>query len=195
MRSQIEKNKEILCDEIERLGGGKMTDAVAAKLGTYRDAYKALCLVDEEDEDDDWHRSEHAPALAGGYYGAGDRAEHHKGGRHRGADHAGGYGTVAPLDRETAVEWARNMENADGTRGAHWTMEQTEEYRAKRGIDSDPLKWWLAMNMIYSDYCKAAEKVNANSLDFYVYMAKAFLDDRDAEPDKLARYYWAIVRK
>lgn len=106
-----------------------------------------------------------------------------------------GHSSIAPLDREMAMEWAKGMENADGTRGAHWTIEQTEEYRAKRGIDSDPLKWWLAMNMIYSDYCKAAEKVNANSLDFYVYMAKAFLDDRDAEPDKLARYYWAIVRK
>ena len=45
------------------------------------------------------------------------------------------------------------------------------------------------MNMMYSDYCRVAEKVGASSLDFYAYMAKAFLDDRDAAPNKLARYY------
>ena len=35
MRSQIEKNKEILCDEMEKLGNEKMTEAVATKLSIY----------------------------------------------------------------------------------------------------------------------------------------------------------------
>ena len=51
------------------------------------------------------------------------------------------------------------------------------------------------MNMMYSDYCKAAEKVNANSVDFYAYMARAFLEDKDAQPDKLERYYRCIAKK
>ena len=42
MRSQIEKSKETLCDEIEKLSEQKMTEAVAAKLSIYRGAYKAL---------------------------------------------------------------------------------------------------------------------------------------------------------
>lgn len=46
MRSQIEKNKEILCDEIEQLSEQKMSEAVAAKLSIYRGAYKALCMMD-----------------------------------------------------------------------------------------------------------------------------------------------------
>ena len=49
MRSQIEKNKEILCDEIEKLGNEKMSEANAAKLSTYRGAYKALCMVAENE--------------------------------------------------------------------------------------------------------------------------------------------------
>ena len=32
-------------------------------------------------------------------------------------------------------------------------------------------------------------------MDFYVYMSKAFLDDKDAQPDKLERYYQYIVKK
>ena len=50
MRNQIEKNKEILYEEIEKLGGGKMSEAAAAKLSAYRGAYKALCMVGREEK-------------------------------------------------------------------------------------------------------------------------------------------------
>lgn len=49
MRCQIEKNKEILCDEIEKLSEQKMNEANAAKLSMYRGAYKALCMMDREE--------------------------------------------------------------------------------------------------------------------------------------------------
>lgn len=100
-----------------------------------------------------------------------------------------------PFTEETALEWVSRMKNADGSTGPHWTMEQTEQVRKQRSIECDPLKFYVTMNMMYSDYCKAAEKVNANSMDFYVYMTKAFLDDKDAQPDKLARYYHFIAKK
>ena len=49
--------------------------------------------------------------------------------------------------------------------------------------------------MIYSDYVKVAKKFGVgDKIDFYVDMAKAFLDDKDAGPDKLAKYYKYIVR-
>lgn len=48
MRSQIEKSKETLCDEIEKLSEQKMSESVAAKLSVYRGAYKALCMMDGE---------------------------------------------------------------------------------------------------------------------------------------------------
>lgn len=59
MRCQIEKNKEILCDEIEKLGEQKMNEVNAAKLSAYRGAYKALCMLGKE-EAEEWS--------AGSYY-------------------------------------------------------------------------------------------------------------------------------
>lgn len=117
----------------------------------------------------------------------------------RGGDRMGGHGSGTGgtrFSKEMAHEWVQGMRNADGTTGPHWTMEKTEEARAQRGINCDPLAFWVAMNMIYSDYSKVAEKVNANSMDFYVYMAKAFLEDKDARNqggEKLARYYEYVV--
>ena len=100
-----------------------------------------------------------------------------------------------PLTREQIISWVSAMENADGTHGGKWTLEQTERVRKQRSIDCDPLMFYAAMNMMYSDYCKAVEKVNAGSADLYAYMAKAFLDDQDARPHKLARYYCHIAEK
>lgn len=128
-----------------------------------------------------------------GYPGM-DEAAYRQGGQ-RMSGHGSGNGG-RPFSREMAQEWVQRMQNADGTTGPHWTMEQTEAARAQHGVSCDPLAFWVAMNMIYSDYAKAAEKVNANSMDFYVYMAKAFLEDKDARNqggEKLAKYYEYVV--
>ena len=95
---------------------------------------------------------------------------------------------------EVAKRWVSGMENADGTHGAHWSMEKTEEIRKQRGIAIDPLEFWVTMNMMYSDYCLTAEKLGTNSAEFYVCMSKAFLEDQDAQPEKLSRYYEYIAR-
>lgn len=99
------------------------------------------------------------------------------------------------LTKAQVAAWVGAMKNADGTHGGHWTMEKTEEIRKQRGIECDPVMFYAAMNMMYSDYCKAAEKTGAVSVDFYAYMAKAFLDDEDAATNKLARYYHCVVAK
>ena len=85
-------------------------------------------------------------------------------------------------------------DDTDGTTGPHWSMEQTEQARKQRGIDCDPLAFYVTMNMMYSDYCKAAEKVNASSVDFYAYMARAFVDDKDAGDGKISRYFSCVVK-
>lgn len=103
-------------------------------------------------------------------------------------------GEIAPMDRQRAEQWAAQMQNADGTTGPHWSMDQTEQVRAQQNIDCDPIKFWITINMMYSDYCKVAEKLGTSTAEFYAGMARAFLDDKDAQPDKLARYYEYIVR-
>ena len=104
-------------------------------------------------------------------------------------------GMVRPMDRQMAEEWTAHMENEDDTRGPHWTMEQVEKLMLQRGVDCDPVQFWVAMNMMYSDYCKIFQRYGVgDKIDFYADMAKAFLDDKDAAPDKLARYFECIVR-
>lgn len=102
---------------------------------------------------------------------------------------------TAPLTKAEAVAWVGEMENADGTRGGHWSMEQTEQVRKKLSIDCEPVEFYATMNMMYSDYGRVADKFSAGTPDFYACMAKAFLDDKDAQPGKLARYYRYVAGK
>lgn len=100
-----------------------------------------------------------------------------------------------PMSKEAAMEWTKSMKNADGTSGPHWTMEQTEQIREQQKIQCDKAEFFATINMMYSDYCKVAKKFNVSTMEFYAAMAKAFLDDKDAEPGKLMRYYDYIVEK
>lgn len=99
-----------------------------------------------------------------------------------------------PITQQTAMEWTSKMENVDGTKGPHWTMEQTKQVMAQNGIECDPLEFNIAINMMYSDYVAVAKKMGVDKTDFYAAMAKAFLDDPDAGPDKLSHYYEYVVK-
>ncbi len=98
------------------------------------------------------------------------------------------------LTRADAEAWMDNMENEDGTFGAHWDVAQTKAYMEPRGVNCEAWKWAAVMNMMYSDYCKAARKNSADRPEFYADLAAAFLLDRDAPEDKAGRYYHSIVK-
>lgn len=103
---------------------------------------------------------------------------------------------VMPLDKRTAEDWVHNMKNTDGTTGPHWTMDKVKQVAQQKGISDDPLEFFLVMNMLYSDYGKVAQKHGlTNNIDYWVDMAQAFLNDKDAMPEKLSRYYHYIVKK
>ena len=105
-------------------------------------------------------------------------------------------GKGGQLDKETAESWVENMKNEDGTKGPHWTMEQTEQVRRQKNLSCDPVEFWVAMNAAYSDLCKVAKKHNVNTVDYYVDYVKAFwFNDEDAVPHKLMAYYENIVKK
>ncbi len=65
---------------------------------------------------------------------------------------------------------------------------------AQKDIDCDPIEFWIAMNMMYSDYYLVAKKFNMNTPDFYAEMAKAFLDDKDVQDNKLMNYFSYVVK-
>ena len=84
-----------------------------------------------------------------------------------------------------------NMENEDGTKGEHWSLDQTSSVARQNGITFDHFNeydWCYVMNMIYSDYYGAV----SNDTSVYFKMAKKFLMDKDAREGKALHYYLAM---
>ena len=96
------------------------------------------------------------------------------------------------LSREEAHEWVRHMEHEDGTKGEHWTCEQTTQVMRNKGYEFEPAEWYAIMNAMHADYFKVAKMFGVDNIDFYAAMAKAWLCDEDAVGDK-ARQYWEHV--
>jgi len=108
----------------------------------------------------------------------------------------GGYssGSSHTLTKEMAEEWTGSMKNEDGTKGPHWTMEQVKQVMAQKGIDTNPVEMWAVLNMMYSDYCSVFKKHGVNKMDLYIDLACAWLNDKDAQKGKTARYFEEIVK-
>ena len=98
------------------------------------------------------------------------------------------------LTKEHAKHWLSKMKNEDGSTGPHWTFEQVLDAMRGKMMQGDPVKYWVAANMIWSDYSHVAEKFGVNNTDFYLDMAKAFLEDKDAEDHKLEKYFENVVK-
>ena len=100
-----------------------------------------------------------------------------------------------PFTKEMAEEWMENIQNEDGTKGPHWSLQQVKQVMQQRGVESDPYKLWAAMNAEYSDRCAVNKKYGVSSVDFYLDSAIAFwLKDHDAVDDKLSVYYMDVVK-
>jgi len=112
-------------------------------------------------------------------------------GKHRMGRSEGG---EMEFDHETAKEWTKKMKNADGSSGPHWQMEQVKPFMAQAGFSGNPLEFWAVMNALYSDYCAVAKKFGVDRPEYYAALAKAWLEDEDAVPDKAAAYYECIVQ-
>lgn len=100
-----------------------------------------------------------------------------------------------PMTHEMAEEWTSGMKNEDGTRGPHWKMDQVKQLMKQKGIDCDPLEMYAVINALYSDYCAVLKKHGVNNMDVYIDLACAWLNDRDAVPNKASAYYEHIVKK
>ena len=96
------------------------------------------------------------------------------------------------LSKADAELWTSHMKNSDGTVGAHWTLEQTQDVAKQRNITCDPNDFWAVMSMMYSDYCQVAKRQSVDTPGFYADMAKAFLEDADAADGK-AYLYWDCI--
>lgn len=106
------------------------------------------------------------------------------------------------LKKKDFSEWEKGLENADGSRGKHFDMEQIKRSAEQIGIkyrDYDEKELCMTANMLYSDFCEVLKSVIPPEKEVmaYVKLAKAWLEDPDSPVDgseKLALYYWCIVK-
>ncbi len=68
---------------------------------------------------------------------------------HKCPGYSSGY-EVPPLTRETAETWVRDMQNADGSNGEHWSYDQTTQVLKQRGIGCEPAEFYAIMNAMWS---------------------------------------------
>lgn len=74
--------------------------------------------------------------------------------------------------------------------GQHWTHKQVREYLATKGITERCTDYYLVMNMVYNDYQKTAQMYGLqNDDEFYFSLARDFIEDMDAKPYKVERYF------
>ena len=95
--------------------------------------------------------------------------------------------------RQTADEWVSEMKNADGSTGPHWSYDQSKQVMEQRKINCDPAQFYAALNAVYSDFGAVAKKHGVSNIEFFADLARAWLEDKDAVPDKAAAYYAYIV--
>lgn len=96
------------------------------------------------------------------------------------------------LNREMAEQWVSKMKPM-----AKWTFEDTTGVLKSKGLNIDPVDFYVVMNMMYSDYNHTFEDyINEDEiLNFYVEMTKNFLRDEDSASDKLYNYWKNITKK
>lgn len=89
------------------------------------------------------------------------------------------------LNEELAKSWVADMENKDGTKGEHWSIEQTNQYAG----NYNKYDFYTIANMMRSDFYNP--KLEETT---YLQMAKDWLDDKDVGDCKTLKYYMYIVR-
>lgn len=94
-----------------------------------------------------------------------------------------------PVDEHTARKWVQNMSG-----GEKFKLEQADQYRSSICPECNRYEYYVALNAMYSDYCETAKKMGMDKPEFYAYLAKDFLMDKDAGPHKLRKYMMTIPK-
>lgn len=109
-------------------------------------------------------------------------------------------GHTLKLTKSDMSRWKRNLENADGSHGPHFSVGQIMQSAHHAGIrfdEYDEKEFCMAMNVLYSDFCEAARGFISPDKEmlFFAKFADAFLNDEDGPEasEKLALYFHCIV--
>lgn len=102
------------------------------------------------------------------------------------------------FNEEHARKAVNKMENEDGTRGQHWSLEETTALANQYGIRLDEkinkYDWYVALNMVYSDYYRVVVSMTgSNNTKYFVELAKAWMHDKDIDEGKMWFYYIYVM--
>lgn len=102
------------------------------------------------------------------------------------------------FDEKVARKAVDHMKNEDGTQGEHWSIEQAYKLAEQYGIaiknNFNKYDWYVALNMIYSDFYKAVVTLTgSNNSKGFVELAKAWLMDKDVDEGKMWYYYSFVI--
>ena len=90
------------------------------------------------------------------------------------------------IPKDEAERIVRNMR----PKGQYWTYTQVMDLVKSKGITGDWTNWYLVMNMVYNDFCATAKHFGLhNDVEFYYHLAKDFIEDPDAKPMKVEKYF------
>lgn len=90
------------------------------------------------------------------------------------------------IDRSKAEMIVHNMK----PKGQMWTFDQIQSFVQSKGIKDNYVNWYLVMNMCYNDYYNTAKHYGyAGDAEFYYCLAKDFIEDVDADPFKVEKYF------
>lgn len=90
------------------------------------------------------------------------------------------------IPKEDAERIVRDMR----PKGQNWSYQQITDFVKSRGIDSCWTNWYLVMNMVYNDFCNTARAYGLqNDPEFFFSLAKDFIEDPDAKPLKVEKYF------
>lgn len=89
------------------------------------------------------------------------------------------------FNEEHARKAVSKMENEDGTRGPHWSVEETTALASQYGINLgsrfNRYDWFVALNMVYSDYYKViismTKQCNGETKKFTIPENKSVITD------------------
>lgn len=98
------------------------------------------------------------------------------------------------VDEPMAMAWVKRMRAADGSQGPKFKPDQAEQLRTMHCPQCKKWEFFVALNMMYADYCEVAQKMGVDRPDYYACMARAFLEDEDASEHKLAKYMERIAK-
>lgn len=72
------------------------------------------------------------------------------------------------FNEEYARKAVMKMENEDGTRGPHWSLEETttlaSQYGIALGSKFNRYDWFVALNMVYSDYYRVIMNITGSNI-------------------------------